>query len=386
MRCWRANHQRHVQPNNPLSAFDGQALANTWRITVSDNAIDDTGTLNQWCLIATTGTANGPLAYADPADSTCGGNSPCYSGSAAIQQALNFVTTGGQVTVLGNHSVSSPLTCVGSASIVGSGGASLTWSGGPGSLFLAFNCNLTVKGLALNGGSTATMFQQLGTGTITAYANNISNFGAADTGVGTPQIGHNYWGTNDPNASAPTGMPAGQWTQRLGVPVSSYADGSGSAALGNASMSGGTGTAVIVSMGRAATAANAAFFGNGVTGHVDAMCSEFYDYFTVGGGGSWTLALPVDVAPTSCTAETLNQNRLYRITDLSQCSPASNVACWDRVSSTSHSGSSLVVSGLSAADLGGTHFVAGDAIGTDPTAVQLERFRAASPPRRSGWG
>jgi hypothetical protein len=37
-------------PNNPLSAFDGQNLAGTWRITASDHAGIDTGTLNEWCL------------------------------------------------------------------------------------------------------------------------------------------------------------------------------------------------------------------------------------------------------------------------------------------------------------------------------------------------
>jgi subtilisin family serine protease/subtilisin-like proprotein convertase family protein len=44
-------------PNNPLSAFDGQQLANTWRMTASDRVSTDTGTLTQWCLIATYGSA-----------------------------------------------------------------------------------------------------------------------------------------------------------------------------------------------------------------------------------------------------------------------------------------------------------------------------------------
>ena len=42
-------------PNSPLSAFDGPQLANTWRLTVSDVVSIDTGTLTQWCLIATYG-------------------------------------------------------------------------------------------------------------------------------------------------------------------------------------------------------------------------------------------------------------------------------------------------------------------------------------------
>ena len=44
-------------PNNPLAAFDGQQLANTWTLNASDRASGDTGTLTQWCLIATYGSA-----------------------------------------------------------------------------------------------------------------------------------------------------------------------------------------------------------------------------------------------------------------------------------------------------------------------------------------
>ncbi|NUM43460.1 MAG: carboxypeptidase regulatory-like domain-containing protein, partial [Anaerolineales bacterium] len=37
-------------PNNPLSAFDGEDLAGTWIISVTDSAGGDTGTLAEWCL------------------------------------------------------------------------------------------------------------------------------------------------------------------------------------------------------------------------------------------------------------------------------------------------------------------------------------------------
>ena len=37
-------------PNNPLSAFDGQALNGTWRLSVQDLAGFDTGTVTEWCL------------------------------------------------------------------------------------------------------------------------------------------------------------------------------------------------------------------------------------------------------------------------------------------------------------------------------------------------
>lgn len=37
-------------PNNLLSAFDGQSVAGTWQLTVSDNRTSNTGTLVEWCL------------------------------------------------------------------------------------------------------------------------------------------------------------------------------------------------------------------------------------------------------------------------------------------------------------------------------------------------
>ncbi|MEW5986603.1 MAG: choice-of-anchor Q domain-containing protein [Chloroflexota bacterium] len=37
-------------PNSPLSAFDGEDLSGTWRLTAADLAANDVGTLTQWCL------------------------------------------------------------------------------------------------------------------------------------------------------------------------------------------------------------------------------------------------------------------------------------------------------------------------------------------------
>jgi subtilisin-like proprotein convertase family protein len=39
-------------PNSPLSAFDGESLAGTWTLTVTDSAAPDTGTINDWALFA----------------------------------------------------------------------------------------------------------------------------------------------------------------------------------------------------------------------------------------------------------------------------------------------------------------------------------------------
>jgi len=35
-----------------LSAFAGASMAGPWKLTVSDRAAEDTGTLNRWTLVA----------------------------------------------------------------------------------------------------------------------------------------------------------------------------------------------------------------------------------------------------------------------------------------------------------------------------------------------
>ncbi len=40
-------------PNNPLSVFDGEAAMNNWTLNVRDHANQDTGTLNEWCIVVT---------------------------------------------------------------------------------------------------------------------------------------------------------------------------------------------------------------------------------------------------------------------------------------------------------------------------------------------
>lgn len=60
-----------ARPSQPLSAFNGQSSAGTWRLTVSDNAGADTGTLVDWELLTTpaltglcqTCTGGGPAAH-----------------------------------------------------------------------------------------------------------------------------------------------------------------------------------------------------------------------------------------------------------------------------------------------------------------------------------
>jgi hypothetical protein len=39
-----------LTPQMPLSAFNGENMSGSWRLTVSDNAAQDTGSLFGWCL------------------------------------------------------------------------------------------------------------------------------------------------------------------------------------------------------------------------------------------------------------------------------------------------------------------------------------------------
>ncbi|MCB9135041.1 MAG: proprotein convertase P-domain-containing protein [Anaerolineales bacterium] len=57
----------HPTPNNPLSAFDGEDLAGTWVLAVTDSAGGDTGLLNEWCLVPTADTPPAPIIEVTPA-------------------------------------------------------------------------------------------------------------------------------------------------------------------------------------------------------------------------------------------------------------------------------------------------------------------------------
>ena len=233
----------------------------------------------------------------------------------------------------------------------------------------------TVKGNGIDGNST--VFEIGNAGTLLAYANNITAFTNAGltTAAGTFNARHNWWGAH---STQPTGVDNDSWRYRLGALVTTWADGNGAATLGSAILSGGTGTAVIVSHGR--ELANAPF-GNGAAPWANQTCSDYYDFFTVGGGGEWTVSIPVD-DNTDCNANTLNNNRLYWIPAITTCSGNATPSCWGFPSTITRSSQNLVASGLTVAMLEGTPFVAGessggaDPTGNTPTAVTLARFEA----------
>jgi hypothetical protein len=246
-------------------------------------------------------------------------------------------------------------------------------------------------GLAMTGGDVTfagnnvadgtTAVTQSG-GTLLAYANNFTGYATplSRTG-GTTHAAHNWWGTY---VYQPTGVSNADWQARLGAPLVVlggrvvWATGSGSAELEGATLSGGTGTAVIVNHGHSYSDAP---FGNV---RFDNMCSSYYDFFTVNGSGTWTVSVPVDDTP-ECTAQTLEPGKLFWIppdTDYAaDCLVPNNEnpACWDLITTNiSTAERNITVTGLSASDLGGTQFVAGSDTGSDPTAVTLRGLTAAT--------
>ncbi|HTP11479.1 MAG TPA: hypothetical protein VMP08_24670, partial [Anaerolineae bacterium] len=233
--------------------------------------------------------------------------------------------------------------------------------------------NVTFAGNNVDVGTTAVT--QSG-GTLLAYANNFTNYTTPfNHSGGTPNVAHNWWGTY---VIQPSGVSTADWQGRLGSPLVQlggyvvWATGSGSATLDGAALSGGTGTAVIINHGHTYPDAP---FGNVSQNN---MCSNYYDFFTVNGSGTWAVSVPVDSSPTECLTRTLEPGRLFWIpagTDYAtDCIVPNNnnSACWDLITTNVITGGqNITVTGLSVAALGGTQFVAGSATGTDPTAVTI---------------
>ncbi|CAG0936281.1 Neopullulanase 1 [Thermoflexales bacterium] len=242
------------------------------------------------------------------------------------------------------------------------------------SLYLAGG-SVSLSGATLN--NQEAVFDQT-SGALTAYANSIMNYATALTRTGgTGNLRHNWWGRA--NGTVPNGLdPATDWQARLSAQILSWTEGSNGAVLGDTSLAGGTGTAVIVSHGRSFVNAP---FGNTIF-DFDSMCSDYYDFFTVNGSGTWDISLPVDDSP-ACITQTLDAGKIYwipAVTDYSvECTPYDNTACWDLITTNViTSGQNIMVTGLSATDLGGTQFVAGSIIGSDPTAVTIIALAAST--------
>ena len=361
-----------ASPGNWSQFGTGLPNAPIWDLDYDDtDKMLVAGTLGRGAWLMPVTDAADPVIYASPDVSTCGSNAPCLAVTNPIQNALTSVVSPGAVHVLGTHSVTGPL-------VSGNNGANnVTIEGDKGTLSSTLNIsgtgfnagpgNVTVRGLKLAGATT--VFNQTG-GALTAYANNITGWTTAySSSGGTASLGNNWWGTSDYNAADP-GLPSGDWAKRLGADINTWSVGSNSATLGNAKLSGGSGTAVVVSFGRGQ--ANAPF-GNGVTPSVNNMCSDYYDFFVRSASGSWTVTVPVDNS-SACNTKTLNQDKLGWISDVSHCA-ATDTTCWEHAPNVSHSGQNLLSSNLTPTQLSGTHFVAGDSDGNDPTAVRVNTMK-----------
>lgn len=376
---------------------------------------------NDASVTSTVTTAAPPHIYVGTTVAVCAGQAPC---SKNLVQALATVADNGRITLLDNYTIDGGLTSGngGTNNLLVDGPGMFAWDGSfneamfvvstgnvtfeevsmeaiaPGTaVSVTGSGHLTMTGssqtvvgfdtaVAMHGSGTALVkgvgfdgndvpFAQ-SSGTLNAYANNLTNWTTAYTGTGSAQLGQNYWGTKVVSDTDP-GLPAGDWDRRLGAAVSSWSDGTDSAALGQASLSGGSGTAVIISHGRGM--ANAPF-GVGVAPFVDAMCSDFYDYFVRDGSGTWALTVPVD-NNVGCQNQVRDPKRVYRITDYLECTAADASGCWDALDPADISvvGDNLVVANQSTASLNGTAITAGSGLGgEDPTVVVLDSLGQAS--------
>ncbi len=268
---------------------------------------------------------------------------------------------------------------------------SVTVSGAAGDGISISDGGIVLRGSTVTGNG-GRAFTQSG-GTFTAYANNFASNttpGASSTG-GTTTATHNWWGSTATSSDLPN---AAAWAQRLGAAVQAWSEGNntatlddlGDAAAQNATLGGGTGTAVIVSHGTGTDESHAPFGKFDPDPGVQAICSDYYDFFVLpGASDGWTVSVPryADSVVSGCNAAT----ELYRF-DFTEDPPDYAAACttalnavscyWTNTGLTVNlSMNNLQASGLTALDLSGTPFAAGQPNDSDPTSVTLVGFAAA---------
>ncbi|MCP4362204.1 MAG: hypothetical protein GY796_29710 [Chloroflexi bacterium] len=356
-------------------------------------------------------------------DSTCAGNTPCYTGSSALSSAIGAVTDGGTIFIVGTYSqggattatlsgsksvsitgFNTPLfengggTCSGamlensgsgsldfasvtvdgscgagsrSAGILNSGAGSTTVHDslttvrdftGSGSGVSVSSGTLTVNAVGFSNNNRA--MNQTG-GTLHAFANNVPNNVGADAAVssaGTSNVRCNYWG------SATISGFGSDFDERLGAPVVGYTEGTGALTLGAASTT-ATGTQVIVNMGRGTPP-----FNNGTAAGLGAQVSDFFATCTTRGTASGAVtALSVD--SDSVTAGP-NGFRMYEIDSATACSPSTNTTCWKYLPTGSATnpgpGPITLTDGVPSEG----HFMIGNEV--DPTAVNLQSFNTVA--------
>lgn len=336
--------------------------------------------------------------YVGSEAAVCAGYSPCYI---TIADAVNAVAVGGTIRVLDEvpsvgQSINKDMTILdhtggGGLSNTGINGVltidgatvvirdlTLTGNNTDPVLEVINSGSLTVKGCTILNGSYA--FSP-NSGSITAYANNISDYAAAgvESLGGIINARHNWW-----SGAASIG-DADAETYRLGADVEAWGEG----ALGGATISGGTGTGVIVSHGRGD--ANAPF-GKATLADGNTQCSDYYDFFTApGASGTWNVLIPID-AGTGCDSVYNNRQIVVFAIDGAgapdlTCSP--DTACWNSTSAVNSNpkvqmGRNVGIRwAATTTQLGGTPIVAANQDGNDPTALTLRDLSAQS--RSFNW-
>ncbi len=333
-----------------------------------------------------------------------------------IQTALNSISSGDSLTLIGHFDISAPLIAGGngltSVVLYGSN-ATLNWVGGPNSrlispqasgnmtilglnLTCSANCDTTsairatgngrilVKNTTITGFNRAieitgpgnvilkgnnftnntTAIQQTN-GTIDAYANNFSGYTVAysQSVAGTANLNNNFWG-HSVGETPPAGAGISQtaWNTRLAARVVAWSDVSsrtGRAKLGIAELESSTrtGTPVIVSYGRSLTNAP---FNTPLNSATSSLCSDYFEYFVRGtpsANTSWTLLLPVD-SNLQCNTDVTSKNRLMTVGSTADCLVPGSVGCWDLATGVSVNSQRFRLTGLTTATLSRGTFAA----------------------------
>ncbi len=365
----------------------------------------------------------GATVYVANDIATCGSNSPCRIGQTALDWAFDNVSTGGTVIFLGAYtmspSASATLTDGKTITLTGQSGASLNNAAGvcSSNAMVEVNhatANLSVVNLTIDGScstsnrsagilntngvttvktGTTTIRDFLGAnnaaveitggtmvvenntfannqaameqsgGTLYAFANNITTNTGANAAISTGGIYNvrcNYWG----NASI-SGFGT-DYSERLGATVASYVEGTGPLTLGNATLASGTGSQVLLNLGRSTSNPP---FNNGTTTGLGALVSDFFATCLSRDGSA--------IGAITITGDSVTPGPdgfgLFEITDVTACSPSTNPLCWN------YENVSCQVIGCSLTDPFPSegHFVLGNEL--DPTVLQLKSLTATTP-------
>lgn len=400
-------------------AAPAATVSDAWQIRQYDGASETTpraAASVQWIVAPTIYVANDAAA--------CGSNTPCLTGTGALNRAIDGVSdpagigTPGVVTVLGAYNlgggVTADLAAAKEVTVSGGVGAAVVNSGACVNAMLSaadagavLNVeDLTLNGSCVSGQRTAGVLTSAGSthvrnvnlqnftgsghvgiratggtvvvegsafsgneaaldgngGVLYAFANNVTtNLGAsAATNVESDDnVRCNYW--NSYNVAG--GDSAVQFEERLGSPASTYVEGAGALTLGRASLAAGTGSRVIVNLGRSTSAPP---FGNGTVTGLGSLTSDFFVVCLARNGSArGDLTVTADNVTPGATG-----HRLYHIASTVDCSPSTNMACWDY---TGQSGASAGASLLDSTP-GEGHFVLGNEV--DPTAITISSFTA----------